>query len=163
MEMSNLYILGLKAKAGDEISLIKIIDKKRKFIKYMSYGDEDREQYIIEKLIKGIKNYNFQKFGLKIKVQLVVYIVKGKVQIILDALYQVQTGQALVYTWNYICKEGKILKIIIIAFIGLLAVIDLVAIFGPDVRKFFIKKAEQKKRKKKQKAFAEKMKSLEIK
>lgn len=57
--MSNLYILGLKAKAGDEISLIKIIDKKRKFIKYMSYGDEDREQYIIEKLIKGIKNYNF--------------------------------------------------------------------------------------------------------
>lgn len=55
------------------------------------------------------------------------------------------------------------MKIIIIAFIGLLAVIDLVAIFGPDVRKFFIKKAEQKKRKKKQKAFAEKMKSLEIK
>lgn len=59
MSNENLYILGLKAKAGNEMALIKIIEKKRNFIKYMSYGDEDREQYIIEKLIKGIKNYNF--------------------------------------------------------------------------------------------------------
>ena len=59
MSNKSLYILGIKAKAGDEMALIKIIEIKRKFIKYMSYGDEDREQYIIEKLIKGIKNYKF--------------------------------------------------------------------------------------------------------
>lgn len=55
----SLYLLGVKAKAGDEIALIKIIERKRNLIKKMSYGDEDRYQYIIEKLIKGIKNYDF--------------------------------------------------------------------------------------------------------
>ena len=36
MSKESLYILGIKAKAGDEMALIKIIEIKRKFIKYMS-------------------------------------------------------------------------------------------------------------------------------
>lgn len=59
MEKESLYLLGIKAQNGDEISLIKIIERKRKMIKKYSFGDEDRYQYIIEKLIKGIKNYKF--------------------------------------------------------------------------------------------------------
>lgn len=59
MEKESLYELGKKAKLGDELSLIKIIDRKRNIIKKYSYEDEDRYQYIIEKLIKGIKNYKF--------------------------------------------------------------------------------------------------------
>lgn len=55
----SLYFLGVKVKAGDDVSLIKIIDEKRNLINKMSYGDEDRYQFIIEKLIKGIKNYKF--------------------------------------------------------------------------------------------------------
>ena len=59
MEKENLYLLGIKAQAGDEVSLVKIIERKRNLIKKYSFGDEDRYQYIIEKLIKGIKNYKF--------------------------------------------------------------------------------------------------------
>lgn len=59
MNKENLYELGIKAKAGDELSLIKIIEAKRNLIKKYSYGDEDRYQFIIEKLVKGIKNYKF--------------------------------------------------------------------------------------------------------
>ena len=59
MSEESLYILGLKAKTGDEFALLKIIEKKRRLIKAMSYGDEDMEQYIIECLIRGIKNYKF--------------------------------------------------------------------------------------------------------
>lgn len=59
MEKERLYMLGKKAQEGDEVSLIKIIDRKRKMIEKYSYGDEDRYQFIIEKLIQGIKNYKF--------------------------------------------------------------------------------------------------------
>lgn len=59
MEKESLYELGKKAKSGDEYSLLKIIERKRHFIKKMSYGNEDRYQYIILKLIEGIKNYNY--------------------------------------------------------------------------------------------------------
>ena len=59
MEKESLYVLGIKAQAGDELSLIKIIDRKRNMIKKYSFGYEDRYQYIMEKLIKGIKNYKF--------------------------------------------------------------------------------------------------------
>ena len=59
MKKESLYELGLKAQSGDEISLIKIIERKRNMILRYSYGDEDRYQYIIEKLIKGIRNYKF--------------------------------------------------------------------------------------------------------
>jgi len=59
MDKKDLYILGMKAQAGDEVSLIKIIEEKRYLIKKYSFDNEDQYQYIIEKLIKGIKNYNF--------------------------------------------------------------------------------------------------------
>ncbi|MGN1302087.1 MAG: helix-turn-helix domain-containing protein [Clostridia bacterium] len=59
MENNSLYFLGVSAKAGNDEALLKIIDKKRNFIKKMSYGDEDRYQYIVLKLIKGIKNYKY--------------------------------------------------------------------------------------------------------
>ena len=59
MDKETLYELGKKAKNGDEIALIKIIDNKRNMIKKYSFGDEDRYQYIIEWLIIGIKNYKF--------------------------------------------------------------------------------------------------------
>lgn len=59
MDKKDLYILGMKAQLGDEISLIKIIEEKRNMIKKYSFGDEDRYQYIVEKIIKGIKNYKF--------------------------------------------------------------------------------------------------------
>lgn len=59
MENENLYELGKKAQKGDEIALVKIINKKRKMIEKYSYGDEDRYQYIVERLIIGIKKYKF--------------------------------------------------------------------------------------------------------
>ena len=59
MNNESLYFLGVKAKAGDELALLNIINRKEKLIKYYSRGDEDREQYILEILIRGIKNYNF--------------------------------------------------------------------------------------------------------
>ena len=59
MDKETLYELGKKSKNGDEIALIKIIDNKRNMIKKYSFGDEDRYQYIIERLIIGIKNYKF--------------------------------------------------------------------------------------------------------
>lgn len=59
MDKISLYELGLKAKLGDEMALVKILERKRKMILKYSYGDEDRYQYIVEKLIKGIKNYKF--------------------------------------------------------------------------------------------------------
>ena len=59
MENKSLYELGFKAKCGDEISLIKIIEIKRKMILRYSEGDDDCYQYILERLIKGIKNYKF--------------------------------------------------------------------------------------------------------
>lgn len=58
-KLKELYILGKKAQLGDEVSLILLIDKKRKIIRKVSYGDEDCYQYIIERLIKGIKKYKF--------------------------------------------------------------------------------------------------------
>ncbi len=57
--MENLYELGKKAQSGNEIALIKIIERKRSLIKKYSFGDEDCYQYIIERLIIGIKNYKF--------------------------------------------------------------------------------------------------------
>ena len=59
MQKESLYDLGKKAQAGDEISLINRINRKRKMIERLSFGDEDRYQYIIERLIVAIKNYKF--------------------------------------------------------------------------------------------------------
>ena len=59
MKNESLYELGKKAQKGDEIALLKIINQKRKMIEKYSYFDEDRYQYIIERLIIGIKKYKF--------------------------------------------------------------------------------------------------------
>lgn len=59
MENKSLYELGIQAKDGDDMALLEIIERKKKMIKKYSYGDEDRYQYIILKLIERIKNYKF--------------------------------------------------------------------------------------------------------
>ena len=59
MQDESLYELGIKAQMGDEISLIRIINRKKKLIEKYSFEDEDWYQYIIERLICGIKNYKF--------------------------------------------------------------------------------------------------------
>ena len=58
----SIYELGKLAQAGDEVAILEIINRKKKFIKRLSYEDEDRYQYIILKLIEAIKNYDFKKF-----------------------------------------------------------------------------------------------------
>ena len=58
----SIYELGNLAQAGDEVAMLEIINRKKKFIKRLSYGDEDRYQYIILKIIEAIKNYDFKKF-----------------------------------------------------------------------------------------------------
>lgn len=59
MKNKSLYELGILAKAGDDMALLEIIERKKKIIKKYSYGDEDLYQLIILKLISGIKNYKF--------------------------------------------------------------------------------------------------------
>lgn len=59
MGNKSLYELGKLAKIGDEIAMIKILEQKKKMIQKYSFGDEDRYQFIILKLIEGIKNYKF--------------------------------------------------------------------------------------------------------
>lgn len=59
MENKCLYELGKLAQKGNDMALIEIIERKKKMIKKYSFGDEDRYQFIILKLIEGIKNYKF--------------------------------------------------------------------------------------------------------
>ena len=59
MKNKSLYEVGKLAKAGDEMAMLEIIERKKKMLKKYSFGDEDRYQFIILKLIEGIKNYNF--------------------------------------------------------------------------------------------------------
>ena len=59
MKNKSLYELGVLAKAGDEMAMLEIIERKKTMIKKYSFGDEDRYQYLILKLIERIKNYNF--------------------------------------------------------------------------------------------------------
>ena len=59
MENKSLYELGVLAKNGDEMAMLEIIERKKKMLKKYSFGDEDRYQFIILKLIEGIKNYKF--------------------------------------------------------------------------------------------------------
>ena len=54
--MGNKRILAQK---GDEMAMLEIIDRKKTLLKKYSFGDEDRYQYLILKLIEGIKNYKF--------------------------------------------------------------------------------------------------------
>ena len=59
MRNKSLYELGKLAQNGDDMAMLEIIDRKKEMIKKYSFGDEDRYQYIILKLIEGIKNYKF--------------------------------------------------------------------------------------------------------
>ena len=59
MRNKSLYELGRLAKKGDDMAILEIIDRKKKMLKRYSFGDEDRYQFIILKLIEGIKNYKF--------------------------------------------------------------------------------------------------------
>lgn len=59
MRNKSLYELGKLAQRGDNIAILEIIDRKKKMLKKYSFGDEDRYQFIILKLIEGIKNYIF--------------------------------------------------------------------------------------------------------
>jgi len=59
MKNKTLYELGILAQKGDEMAMLEIIERKKKMIKKYSFGDEDRYQYIILKIIEGIKNYKF--------------------------------------------------------------------------------------------------------
>lgn len=59
MKNKSIYELGVLAKDGNEMAMLEIIERKKKMIKRYSFGDEDRYQFIILKLIYGIKNYKF--------------------------------------------------------------------------------------------------------
>ena len=59
MKNKSLYELGQLAKAGDDMAMLEIIERKKYLIKKYSFKDEDRYQYIILKLIEGIKKYKF--------------------------------------------------------------------------------------------------------
>ena len=59
MGEKSLYELGISAQKGNQEAMLEIIRRKTNMIKKFSYGDEDRYQYLIIKLIEGIKNYKF--------------------------------------------------------------------------------------------------------
>ena len=62
MRDKSIYELRILAQKGDELAMLEIIDRKKKLLKKFSFGDEDRYQYLILKLIEGIKNYDFKIF-----------------------------------------------------------------------------------------------------
>ena len=59
MENKSLYELGKAAQNGNDMAMLEIIETKKQMLKRYSFGDEDRYQFIILKLIEGIKNYKF--------------------------------------------------------------------------------------------------------
>ena len=59
MKNKTLYELGKLAQDGNEMAMMEIIGRKKKMLKRYSYGDEDTYQFIILKLIEGIKRYKF--------------------------------------------------------------------------------------------------------
>lgn len=59
MKSKSLYELGKLAQQGNEMAMLEIIERKKKMIKRYSFGDEDRYQFIILKILEGIKNYKF--------------------------------------------------------------------------------------------------------
>lgn len=59
MEIKSIYELGILAKQGNDEAMLEIIRRKTPKLKYWSFGDEDRYQYLILKLIEGIKKYKF--------------------------------------------------------------------------------------------------------
>lgn len=61
MKDKSLFELGKLAQQGNDMAMLEIIERKKQMIKKYSFGDEDRYQFIILKLIEGIKRYNFEK------------------------------------------------------------------------------------------------------
>lgn len=59
MNNKSLYELGVLAKNGDDMAMLEIIERKKSILKKYSFGDEDRYQFMILKLIEGIKKYKF--------------------------------------------------------------------------------------------------------
>lgn len=59
MKNKSLYELGVLAKDGNELAMLEIIERKKFMLKKYAYGDEDRYQYLILKLIQAIKNFKF--------------------------------------------------------------------------------------------------------
>ena len=62
MRNKSLYELGKLAQNGDDMAILEIIDRKKEMIRKYSFGDEDRYQFIILKLIEGKKIINFKIF-----------------------------------------------------------------------------------------------------
>lgn len=59
MKNKSLYELGVLAKNGNELAMLEIIERKKFMLRKYSYGDEDRYQYLILKLIQAIKKFKF--------------------------------------------------------------------------------------------------------
>lgn len=59
MNNKTLIELGKLAQKGNELAMLEIIERKKKMLKRYSYGDEDTYQYLILKLIEGIRRYKF--------------------------------------------------------------------------------------------------------
>ena len=59
MKNKSLYELGILSQQGNDMATLEIIERKKKMLKKYSFGDEDRYQFMIFKLIEGIKNYKF--------------------------------------------------------------------------------------------------------
>lgn len=59
MKNKSIYELGVLAQKGNEMAMLEIIERKKRLLKKYSFGDEDRYQILILKLIEGIKNYKF--------------------------------------------------------------------------------------------------------
>ena len=59
MKNKNLYELGILAKAGDDLAMLEIINRKKTILKKYSFGDEDRYQFLVMKVIEAVKRYDF--------------------------------------------------------------------------------------------------------
>ena len=59
MNDKTLVELGILAQNGNQLAMLEIIERKKKMLKRYSYGDEDTYQYLILKLIEGIRRYKF--------------------------------------------------------------------------------------------------------
>lgn len=59
MENKSIYELGKMAKAGDDLAMLEIINIKKSILKKYSFGDEDRYQFLVMKVIEAVKRYKF--------------------------------------------------------------------------------------------------------
>ena len=59
MRNKTLKEIGKLPQKEEDMAMVEIKDTKKEMIKKYSFGDEDRYQFIILKLIEGIKNYKF--------------------------------------------------------------------------------------------------------